>query len=298
MQPSEQPTVTVVIATYNKSRALYHALESVLWQTFADFEVWIVGDACTDDSEAVVDSFGDNRLHWYNLPSNSGYQSVPNNEGLRRARGKYIAYLNHDDLWLPRHLEVLVQRLDTQRADFGFSILKWFKGGEQIVDIPDYPHASRPPEASATMHRRDLVDEIGFWKAPAETTALPRVEYFRRAQITGKRFLLVPYLTTLKFDRSNDGYEGLSGQAEYVAQIRSEPHFAERETAELLIQATRRLEAPLSMQQLGFQMSQTIRRTMVKRGLDPGALRFWRRPGDRIQKWRKYHGLDGAAPSQ
>src|SRR5918911_3354227 len=104
--------VTVIIPTYNWSSVLPYSVGSALRQTLTDFEVLVVGDGCTDDSEAVVGSFGDERLRWVNLPTNTGHQSGPNNEGLRRARGELIAYLGHDDLWLPHHLSVLVGGID------------------------------------------------------------------------------------------------------------------------------------------------------------------------------------------
>ena len=84
----ETPAVTVIIPTYNSSGTLRLTLETVLLQDFDDFEVWVVGDGCTDDSETVVSSFGDKRFHWVNLPVNSGTPSVPRNEALRRARGR------------------------------------------------------------------------------------------------------------------------------------------------------------------------------------------------------------------
>jgi len=58
------PLVSVLIATYNKAVTLRFALESVKWQTFQDFEVWVIGDCCTDNSAQVVESFNDPRLHW------------------------------------------------------------------------------------------------------------------------------------------------------------------------------------------------------------------------------------------
>ena len=82
----------------------------------------VVGDGCSDDSEQVVAAIGDPRVRWINLPSNNGHQSAPNNEGLRQARGEIVAYLGHDDLWLPRHLELLAGALDAQRADLAFSV--------------------------------------------------------------------------------------------------------------------------------------------------------------------------------
>src|SRR5258707_8831106 len=73
--PPGQPLVSVIIATYNWSTVLRMAIHSVLWQTGQNFELLVIGDGCTDDSEDVVRSFGDARIHWHNLPVNSGNQS-------------------------------------------------------------------------------------------------------------------------------------------------------------------------------------------------------------------------------
>ena len=72
----------------------------------------VVGDACTDDSEDVVRGIGDERVRWENLERNSGSQSVPNNRGIALARGEYIAYLGHDDLWHPQHVAHLVTAIE------------------------------------------------------------------------------------------------------------------------------------------------------------------------------------------
>ncbi len=106
-RPEHEPLVTVIIATYNWSSVLRHAVRSVLWQTYENFELLVIGDGCTDDSEEVVASFGDPRVRWINLPENVGSQSGPNNRGLELARGEYIAYQGHDDVWHPKHLATL-----------------------------------------------------------------------------------------------------------------------------------------------------------------------------------------------
>ena len=61
------PRVTVIIATYNWSTVLPYSIASVLDQRFGDFEVLVIGDGCTDDSEQVVSSVADARVHWHNL---------------------------------------------------------------------------------------------------------------------------------------------------------------------------------------------------------------------------------------
>ncbi|PJF27365.1 MAG: hypothetical protein CUN53_04330 [Phototrophicales bacterium] len=63
---------SVLIATFNGSAVLRYAIESVLHQTVTDWELRVTGDGCTDDSAEVVASFNDPRIHWHNLPENSG----------------------------------------------------------------------------------------------------------------------------------------------------------------------------------------------------------------------------------
>ena len=94
MAPSN-PKVSIVIATYNMSSVLPYSVGSALGQSFADFELIVVGDGCTDDSAEVVRAIGDERLRWINLPANSGHQSTPNNKGIEAARGELIAYDEH-----------------------------------------------------------------------------------------------------------------------------------------------------------------------------------------------------------
>ena len=131
------PRVTVLIPTYNWSTVLPYSIGSVLRQTMPDFELLVVGDGCTDDSQAVVEKIGDPRIRWINLPTNTAHQSGPNNEGLRQARGEFIAYLGHDDLWLPHHLESAIAALD-RGADFTHSLIALVRsdGSAPIAIVP------------------------------------------------------------------------------------------------------------------------------------------------------------------
>ncbi len=117
MGSASAPLVSVIVATYNSRATLVYALDSVRGQDFQDFEVWVVGDACTDGSHEVVEALGDPRFHWINRETNSGTQSGPNAEGLRRASGRYVAYLGHDDLWFPWHLSTLVAAIERDSVE-------------------------------------------------------------------------------------------------------------------------------------------------------------------------------------
>src|SRR5262249_28181342 len=119
---SRSPLVSIITATYNRSNVLQYTIASVLRATFADWELLVVGDACTDDTEEVVSAFHDPRIRFFNLAQNVGEQSGPNNAGCQYARGSYIAYLNHDDLWLPGHLATALTGLEATEADLVFTL--------------------------------------------------------------------------------------------------------------------------------------------------------------------------------
>lgn len=293
MNPAATPAVTVIIATYNKEPTLRVAIESVLWQTFADFECWVIGDGCTDGSAEMVALIDDPRVRWFNLPINSGYQSAPTNEGLRRAKGKYIAYLNDDDIWLPNHLQVLVDHLEKSGFDIAYSIMERVESEQvQTIDVPNYPNALRPPEATATIHRKEIIEKIGYWKEHSEVQAIPRVDFFRRAQFSNLSFLLVPYLTAIKFSRNGAGYGMVTLQDEYMSRIQTDEEFVERELAKLLVKAYHQLEGPISLREIRGKVAHSLRLMMIKRKIDPGRLVFWKRSGQRIIDWQKSLDMD------
>ena len=96
--------VSVVMPVYNGARTLRDAIASVLAQTFQDFEFIVVDDASTDDSAAIVQSYGD-RIRFVQRAENSGICEVARSQGLALARGRYSALIDQDDLWEPRKLE-------------------------------------------------------------------------------------------------------------------------------------------------------------------------------------------------
>jgi glycosyltransferase involved in cell wall biosynthesis len=111
------PAVSIVMATYNRPAALGFAIRSVLAQDFDDWELTVVGDRCTAATAELVASFADERIRYVNLAINHGEQSGPNNVGIARANGRYIAFLNHDDLWFADHLRAAVDWLEACGAD-------------------------------------------------------------------------------------------------------------------------------------------------------------------------------------
>ena len=97
------PTVSVIIPTYNRAHLVGRAIRSVLNQTYQDFEIIVVDDGSTDNTEEVVKSFNDPRIRYIRHEKNRG-GSAARNTGIRAARGEYIAFLDSDDEWLPEKL--------------------------------------------------------------------------------------------------------------------------------------------------------------------------------------------------
>ncbi|MDD1679226.1 MAG: glycosyltransferase, partial [Methanomicrobiales archaeon] len=98
------PSVSVVIATYNRAALLGETIESVLKQRFRDFEIIVVDDGSTDGTQEVLKTYGD-KIRCFHQ-ENRG-PSAARNLGIRQARGRWIAIQDSDDLCAPDHLEVL-----------------------------------------------------------------------------------------------------------------------------------------------------------------------------------------------
>jgi glycosyltransferase involved in cell wall biosynthesis len=195
------PRVTVITATYNWATVLPYSIGSALDQTFTDFELFVIGDGCTDESADVVTRIDDPRVRWHNLAVNCGHQSGPNNEGIERAAGDVIAYLGHDDLWLPRHLEVLVDAID-HGARLAHATTLWVGPGHRPLPFPlpgwsYHPGMGMPPTTVA--HDRTVAQSVGGWHSPRDTgTLAPETDLWQRITDASKPPVWVHRLTSVK----------------------------------------------------------------------------------------------------
>lgn len=96
--------VSIIMPTYNCGRFIAESINSVLAQTYTNWELLIVDDCSTDNTAEVVAAFNDPRIHYQRNERNSG-AAVTRNTAIRLAKGKYMAFLDSDDLWLPEKLE-------------------------------------------------------------------------------------------------------------------------------------------------------------------------------------------------
>jgi glycosyltransferase involved in cell wall biosynthesis len=292
------PRVTVIIPTYNWSSVLPFSIGSVLRQAFDDFELLVVGDGCTDDSEAVVCRAGDARVRWVNLPKNTGHQSGPNNEGLRQARGELIACLGHDDLWLPHHLARAVEAIDGG-ADLTYAITEMIAPGNERPtfepsEMEHYePGLWIPP--TSVVHRRGLSEKVGGWRNFCDVNQDPEADLWERMRAAGGRFAYVRRLTAVKFPAiwRKDVYKHrrCDEQAAWFERITREADFEAVELARMLRPefADGRSAKPLreTAKAFGEDLGARIKRKLVKWGM--------MRPMDRaafFKARRKFKGVE------
>ncbi len=111
------PFFSVIIPLYNKEKFVENAVKSALKQTFSDYEIIIVNDGSTDNSEAIVKAFTDPRIQYFSK-ENEGV-AVARNFGINKAVGEYICFLDADDYWYPDFLKTMysyIQKLPEQKV--------------------------------------------------------------------------------------------------------------------------------------------------------------------------------------
>ena len=167
------PVVSVVLPTHNRADVLPFAVASVLYQSFPSLELLIVGDGCTDNTKEVVAGFEDERIRWFDLPKAPGFGYANRNVALRQARGEFVAYMPHDDLWLVDHLERLVRLANDRNVDFAHSRPVtvdrlgglWPSNFNLEAAVGNGPLTAKDLGIgiAPVLHRRDCLDRFGYW---------------------------------------------------------------------------------------------------------------------------------------
>ena len=127
----------------------------------------IIGDACTDHTSKKVAEFRDERIHFVNLPERFGEQAGPNSVGMMLAETEFIAFLNHDDLWLPNHLDLAIHKLEEEKADIYWSRAAFFKNRGPRGDLPIFVESSPTNRTLAKVY-----DKPFYYAEPISTWAM------------------------------------------------------------------------------------------------------------------------------
>ena len=128
--------VSIIMPSYNTGRFIKETIESVLAQSYSNWELIIVDDCSTDDTDDVVQQYlSDERIHYTKNDVNSG-AAVSRNRALREAKGKWIAFLDSDDLWEPDKLEKQIAFMENK--DYHFSYTNYIE-----IDEKSSPNGKR-----------------------------------------------------------------------------------------------------------------------------------------------------------
>lgn len=111
--------VSVIMPAYNSEEYIRESIESVLVQTYSNWELLIVDDGSTDKTASIVQEYKDIRIHYLHQ-SNCGVAAA-RNHGIREARGRYVAFLDSDDLWLPDKLNRQLQFMKKKAIGFSYT---------------------------------------------------------------------------------------------------------------------------------------------------------------------------------
>ncbi|MCF6158851.1 MAG: glycosyltransferase [wastewater metagenome] len=114
----KMPVVSVIIPTHNRAQFLYSAIASVLNQTYQDFEILVIDDNSKDNTQEVVKNFHDTRIKYIRHEKNKG-EAGTRNTGIKHSNGRYIAFLDDDDEWLPEKLELQIDLLQNSPQEVG-----------------------------------------------------------------------------------------------------------------------------------------------------------------------------------
>ena len=296
------PRVSIVMSTYNRSNILQYSIGSVIKQTIVDWELIVVGDACTDDTESIVHRFNDDRIRFINLTENFGEQSEPNNIGVNAARAGVIAFLNHDDLWFCDHLETCLIALDRENADLVFSWSFALDRNEKGRLIGLHWSGHFEPRisigASSWVFKRSLFQSVGPWRHARDLINLPSQDWLYRAWRQKAAMISTAHLTcvfVMSGDRKGSYSNRDFGEHAALYQDMQDPvcraKFLERAIADLANTRLKRGVWPDLRRFIGSLVWDFSSR--VK--LNPASIHLWwrfRKKGGAIARLRSIRGLE------
>ena len=310
-----RPVVSVVIATYNRADILPFAIHSVLRNERIALEVIVVGDGCTDNTAEVIASVGDPRVRYVNLPQNWGEQSVPSNEGISQARGEFVAFLNHDDLFLPWHLSDLLATHRELGADVVWS--PYFVAFAAPLDAHGGPHsryelAGITPTnefdpavfivASSTCYRKNVLEQVGGWTRASRTILSPSQDLLFKTHQAGFRIrrTSLPSVLALYGGERKDSYTKPSAEEHrwFFELVQRGDEGLVSELLRACVHDAAKRQRVFAQTSVPFfalwRLHRRVSALCLRMGIHPNALRMWlkyRRRGGFINQVRRATGL-------
>ncbi|MCJ7517879.1 MAG: glycosyltransferase family 2 protein [Methanomassiliicoccales archaeon] len=167
--------VSIVIPTYNRATSLGAAIQSILDQTYQDFEIIVVDDFSSDDTEKVVKGFQDKRISYIRHAENRG-ASCARNTGIKRAKGRFVAFQDSDDIWLPSKLMKQIEVMSRASNEVGVVYTGYIRteSGVERYNPPSYIDEKQGNiyrqllkgnfvGTAMVLARKDCLEEVGLF---------------------------------------------------------------------------------------------------------------------------------------
>jgi glycosyltransferase involved in cell wall biosynthesis len=203
-----QPKVTVLLPVYNGAKYIREAIDSILAQTYRDFELLIIDDGSIDDTAEIIHSYAqqNKRVRIYQQPNQGLIATL--NKGLELTRGKFIARIDQDDIMKPNRIEEQVSVLESHDNvavvgswmevinEDGMKVEKWkLPYTSSDCDFSSYLYGDIPVGHPCVMYRAEVVRSIGGYRA--EYVHAEDVDLWFRIELTGQSIINIPKCLTL-----------------------------------------------------------------------------------------------------
>lgn len=192
---------SVIIPTFNRADLLKVCLDALVKQTYKDFEVIVCDDGSTDNSSEIVDSFKDKLEITYFYEENWGGPARPRNNGIKFAKGEWVAFLDSDDYWASQKLEVVSRQLDNADVIYHRMIVLNEKNKQisainsKTIPVPCFENmlidGNRIP-LSSVVCKRSKVIEVGCFTEERKFISLEDFDLWLKLSRINCRFFFVP----------------------------------------------------------------------------------------------------------
>lgn len=250
------PLVTIVIPTHNRLRLVHQAIASVVAQTYTNWELIIADDGSDDRTSETIIAMNDSRIKVVELVHSGNIASV-RNLGVSKGKGEWLAFLDSDDIWMPRKLEIQLFILLQEKKRWGYGAYELMNNEMQVIPakagkyrpisgwiIEDLLSTEASVNIGTLMVERSLFEEVGGFNICTELLYREDYEFVIRLSLKSEAFAVSELLMRVRehAGRATNafGYGNDSTFAVYEYFIRTNP---EKRLAKI---ATRRLASELA----------------------------------------------------
>ena len=215
----KEPLVSVITTTYNRKQYLRQCLNSIMAQTYTNFEVIIVDNFSNYDIKLLLNSYNDNRIKLIQN-NNKGKYVINRNIGIKLSKGDFIAFCDDDDLWHPKNLKFKIKRFIDDNSigmitskegiinelgeNTGITTHKWVNKNHFVTfENLFFKNVGSP---SAAIIRKKCFNEIGYFDESDNSKNIEDIDYWLRLSLKFKIFYLNQVLGYFRIHDKNESY--------------------------------------------------------------------------------------------